>query len=263
MPVRTDFAPGEFCWIDLIAHDLDAASAWYGALFGWKRVNKETPGGGPPYAFLMQGEHVVGGMGQMSDEMKAMGIPPLWNHYIATKDCAATEAKVKELGGTVTVPTMEVPGFGQLAFFLDPEGAPFAAWEDNAGSDGPGMVLKEAGSLSWNELMSRDVEKAQAFYGSLTDWSFETLPMGDVPYSMIKLAGEDAGGMMPMDGPQFEGIPAHWLVYFRVEDCAETVAKVEATGGSIRVRPTAIPVGEFAVCADPQGGGFAIVRTDD
>ena len=43
MPIRKDFKTGEFCWIDLAAHDLKAAAAWYGELFGWKAVNL-TPG---------------------------------------------------------------------------------------------------------------------------------------------------------------------------------------------------------------------------
>ena len=129
MSVRTDFAPGEFCWVDLNAHDMEAAAAWYGTLFDWSHMTMETPGGGPPYAFFRRGEAVIGGLGQMSDEMKAQGIPPMWNSYLATVDCLATEARVKETGGTVTVPTMEVPGHGKLAFFMDPEGASFAAWQ--------------------------------------------------------------------------------------------------------------------------------------
>ena len=71
MPARTDFAPGEFCWIDLSAHDLEAAAAWYGDLFGWT-LTKVPTGGGPPYAFFMMGEAAIGGIGQMSDEMTMM-----------------------------------------------------------------------------------------------------------------------------------------------------------------------------------------------
>ena len=259
MPVRKAFAPGEFCWIDLNAHDLEAAVSWYGALFGWSHMVMDTPGGGPPYAFFLAGEASVGGIGQMTDEMKAQGIPPMWNSYIATKDCEATEAKVKELGGTVTVPTMEVPGHGKLAFFLDPEGASFAAWQATS-EDGPGMRVGDPGSLSWNELMTRDPGKASDFYGKLAGWKFAPMPMGDVDYTMIKNAGKDAGGIMPMNGPQFEGIPAHWLVYFAVEDCDATAAKAQASGGKVNVPPTDIEVGKFSVLSDPQGAVFCVIK---
>ena len=257
MPVRTDFAPGSFCWIDLNAHDLEAALSWYGAVFGWTHTMAETPGGGPPYAFLLQEGAVVAGAGQMSDEMKAQGIPPLWNSYVATADCAATEAKVRELGGTVTVPTMEVPGHGRLAFFLDPEGASFAAWQGSG--DAPGLRVGDHGSLSWNELMSRDTAAARSFYGALFGWEFRDMPMEGVDYAVIVNAGQDAGGFMPMAGPQFEGVPAHWLVYFEVDDCAATTEKVASTGGAVMVPPTPVPVGTFSVVRDPQGGVFCLI----
>ena len=91
MPVRKDFKPGEFCWIDLAAHDLKAAAAWYGELFGWKAVNL-TPGG-PPYEFFMRGEAAAAAVAQMSDEMKAKGIPPMWNSYVFVESCEASEKK--------------------------------------------------------------------------------------------------------------------------------------------------------------------------
>ncbi|MEM9378520.1 MAG: VOC family protein [Planctomycetota bacterium] len=258
MPARQEFAAGEFCWIDLNAHDLEAAVRWYCDLFGWSHERMPTDGGGPPYAFFMSGGATVGGIGQMSDEMRGMGIPPMWNSYVCTEDCAATEARVKELGGTVTVPTMDVPGKGKLAFFLDPEGASFAAWQ-STGDDGTPVLVREPGGLCWNELMTRDAEKAKAFYGGLAPWSFDVEKMGDIDYLMARQGGEDAAGMMPMAGLQFEGVPAHWLVYFMVEDCAATAAKVEASGGKVLVPPTKIPVGTFASYSDPQGAVFATV----
>lgn len=259
MPTRNDFVPGEFCWVDLNAHDLKAAAAWYSEVMGWTHHMMEAPGGGPPYAFLMQGEAVVGGLGEMSEEMKAAGIPPMWNNYIATSDCEATEAKVRELGGTVTVPTMEVPGHGKLAFFLDPEGASIAAWQTTTES-GPPLLVGEPVSPGWNELMTRDMEKANAFYSELTGWEYSDMPMGDINYKVIKHAGKDAGGMMPMAGPQFEGVPAHWLLYLAVDDCAAMTAKVESNGGKVMVPTTDIAVGKFSVVSDPQGAAFAFIE---
>ena len=261
MPVRNDFGPGEFCWIDLSAHDLEAAVKWYGELFGWT-VTMMPSDAGPPYGFLMSGEGVVGGIGQMDDGMKAQGVPPMWNSYVATADCAATEARVLELGGTVTVSTQEVPGHGKLAFFLDPEGASFAAWQSTA-DEGPGVLVNEAVGLCWNELMTRDVARAKAFYSELFGWDFAAQPMEGIEYTMIRNAEKDGGGMMAMDEPRFDGIPAHWLVYFAVDDCDATSAKAEATGGQVRVPPTEIPVGKFSVLGDPQGGGFCLITLSD
>ena len=262
MPVRKDFAPGEFCWTDLTAHDLEAAAAWYGALFGWSHVLQEVPGGGPPYAFFMKGGAGVGGLGQMSDQMKAQGIPPTWNSYISSEDCAATEAKVEQVGGTVVVPTMEIPGHGKLAFFLDPEGACFAAWQAT-GDGGPGLLVGEPVGVCWNELMTRDAAKASEFYGRLVGWDFAAMPMGDLEYTMIKNGGKDAGGMLPMQGPQWEGMPANWMVYFAVADCDATAAKVEATGGQVLAPPTELPIGKFSALRDPQGAVFSVITLSD
>ena len=118
-------------------------------------------------------------------------------------------------------------------------------------------------------IEDRDFNKAKSFistkmqgevgddddaYGEMTE-----MPMGDINYTMVKNAGKDAGGMMAMDGPQFDGVPAHWMLYFAVEDCDKTAAKVAATGGQIRVPPTQIPVGKFSAVCDPQGAGFSII----
>lgn len=260
MTVRNDFKPGEFCWIDLNAHDLDAAVRWYGDLFGWANMRMPGPPGAPPYAFFQKGEGTVGGVGQMSEEMKAQGIPPMWNTYVSTNDCEATEAGVEKHGGTVTVSTMEIPGHGKLMFFMDPGGASVAAWQ-SIGDDGRGVVVREHGSLGWNELMTRDMDQAKTFYGELFGWDFTPMPMDGVPYEVLRGHGTDLGGMMPLEGEKFEGVPPHWLVYFQVDDCNEIVEKVEATGGAVRVPVTEIPVGEFAVVADPQGAVFSVVRT--
>ena len=259
MPERKDFAPGEFCWVDLSAHDMKAACPWYADLFGWQHQEVEQPGGGPPYAFFMKGGAAIGGIGQMDDAMKGQGIPPTWNSYINTDDCAAFEGKVRELGGAVNVPTMDGPGFGKLAFFMDPEGASFAAWQSTTDA-GPGLLVGEPTGLCWNELMTRDSSKASDFYGKLTGWTFNSMPMDGIDYTMVQNEGKDAAGIMPMHGPQFEGIPAHWLVYFAVEDCKAAADKVASTGGTVAVPPTEIPVGTFACFLDPQGAAFAVIQ---
>jgi len=252
------FEPGEFCWVDFVAHDMDAAVRFYGELFDWKAEIQDTHGG-PPYAMFMNGDAVVGGIGQMADEMKSMGLPAVWNSYVGTEDCAATEAKARELGATVTVPTMEVPGFGKLAFLMDKEGASFACWQSTT-DDGAPFMKGEHGSLSWNELMNRDAAGARDFYAKLFGWDFVTMPMEGMEYHMAKVGDLQAGGMMEMHGDQFENVPPHWLVYFQTDDIEATVAKITELGGGVMVPPTEIQVGRFSVVADSQGGAFGLMQ---
>ena len=56
-------------------------------------------------------------------------------------------------------------------------------------------------------------------------------------------------------------IPPNWLVYFAVEDCDETLKKVESEGGKVAGPPTDVPeIGRLAVAQDPQGAYFAFIR---
>ena len=79
-------------------------------------------------------------------------------------------------------------------------------------------------------------------------------------YTMIKVGDAQAGGMMPMEGPMWDGIPTHWMVYFAVADCDGTAARVGESGGKVCVPPTEIAVGKFSVLNDPQGATFSIIQ---
>jgi predicted enzyme related to lactoylglutathione lyase len=53
-------------------------------------------------------------------------------------------------------------------------------------------------------------------------------------------------------------IPPHWLRYFTVENTDDASEQAERLGGR-RLRPTTrIPLGRFAVVADPQGAAFGV-----
>jgi hypothetical protein len=55
-------------------------------------------------------------------------------------------------------------------------------------------------------------------------------------------------------------VPAHWLVYFGVDDTDAAVSTVQANGGSLMVGPMDIQPGQFAIVADPAGAPFAILK---
>ena len=64
-------------------------------------------------------------------------------------------------------------------YFLDPEGASIAVWQAAAESK-TDFLVKEPGSLSWNELMTRDPSKAMPFYKELIGWDYAAMPMEGV-----------------------------------------------------------------------------------
>jgi predicted enzyme related to lactoylglutathione lyase len=114
------------------------------------------------------------------------------------------------------------------------------------------------GVVCWSELNVRDVARAQKFYAETLGWRFEAMQMPDMTYWIIHSGEARVGGMFEMTGPQFEGVPEHWLTYIAVDDVDARVAKAEACGARTCLAPKEIPgVGRIAVIAEPGGAVVA------
>ncbi len=255
MTTMTDYPPGTFCWVDYMARDMSSAEPWYAELFGWTVHRAE---GESPYAVFRSEGKTVAGMRQMTEAMLAVGMPPIWNDYIAVRDVSATARKVVELGGNILVPPLQVSNAGWLAFFIDPDGACFSVWQ--AGENHGAELIDEPGSVSWNELTSRDVSGAKNFYGELFGWTGDTAPADGVEYTTLKSGERAIGGIMPMEGEGWDRIPPFWLTHFAVDDCDAIAQKAVEMGGTICVPPTDILPGRFAMLSDPQGGVFGAIK---
>ena len=105
------------CWNELQARDVDAAKAFYRALFGWGL--KESP----EYTELSAGDQPIGGIltSQAPPE-----VPSYWLPYFAVGDCDASAQKAQAIGGAVIVPPMDIEKVGRFAVIADPQGATFA-----------------------------------------------------------------------------------------------------------------------------------------
>jgi len=94
------------------------------------------------------------------------------------------------------------------------------------------------GSFVWNELYTRDVEAAKAFYAATIGWTFEGMPMPhqNRTYWIAKVGGKPVAGILDMRGIVPDTDPPHWLSYLEVDDVDRRVAVIESHGGRI-VRP--------------------------
>lgn len=248
MADETTYPPGTPTWVDLSTSDVDAGRHFYEQLFGWTTDEPAGPEFGG-YAMFRQGDKIVAGSGPVMG-----GAPPAWTTYIRTADAAATAQKVRDAGGEVVVEPMEIPGAGSMAVIKDPTGAYFGVWQ-NGGHKGA-ELFNEPVSLTWNELGTRDVEKAKAFYSAVFGWT----PGGDERYVQWELNGKTIGGCLDLGtmGVPAE-VPANWLSYFAVGNVDESAERVKELGGTVNMPPSDIPnMGRFAVVADPQGAVFAI-----
>lgn len=258
MSEEVKYEDGVFCWVDLMTHDLEAAKRFYSQLFGWEFPPTDEH---MQYCNAMQSGQMVAGLGGMPPEMKNQGVPPMWNSYAWSQDAAKVEAAAREAGAKILMPTMQIDEHGSMLSFMDPTGAAVGVWQPGT-HRGAGIVNKP-NSLCWNELMTRDVEKAKAFYAKVFGWTYDKVPMGEFDYHIAKVGERQNGGVMPMEGPMWEGIPTHWMVYFAVADCDAIANKCKQLGGDIRVPPTDMQVGRFAVLSDPQGAVFSVLELAD
>lgn len=255
MPTRTSYAQGTPSWVDLATSDVAAARSFYGQLFGWEYEENPTGPDGGVYVMATKGGANAAGIMDLSPEMAAGGVPPMWSTYLAVDDLDATASKVEGAGGQVMMPPMDVMEAGRMALVVEPSGAVVGLWQaaDHIGAE----VVNEHGALIWNELLSPDVPAAAAFYDAVLGMGTETVDMPMGPYTIFTADGEQVAGAM---APPMEGVPAHWAVYFAVDDCDAAVAKVQELGGACFAEPMDIPPGRMAGLSDPQGAMFFVLQ---
>jgi predicted enzyme related to lactoylglutathione lyase len=257
MQETPEYKPGTFCWVELGTTDAAAAKNFYAQLLGWEYTDNPM-GPDMTYSMIKLDGKDVGGLYGMDKNMLAQATPPHWLSYVSVASVDETLEKAKDAGATVLNGPFDVPNAGRMVVIQDPTGAVFALWQ--AGQHHGAAAYNVPGTLCWNELGTRDTEKAGEFYSNLFGWSKESFSKSPVEYTMFKNGDRGAGGMYKIT-PEMGPMPAHWLVYFAVDNCDAKVQKATELGGSVMMPAEDIPtVGRFAILQDPQGAAFAIIK---
>ncbi|MEO7442716.1 MAG: VOC family protein [Acidimicrobiales bacterium] len=115
--------PGALCLNQLNTGDPQAATHFYGELFGWTVQSNGTAE--QPYWGLSNGGALNGGMMPLAP---VPGLSSHWLAYFTTADLDAAVVTAAASGGAVIVPPMVVPA-GRIAVIYDPQGAAFALFE--------------------------------------------------------------------------------------------------------------------------------------
>ncbi|MDO8842299.1 MAG: VOC family protein [Methanocalculus sp.] len=121
-----------FVHIDIAAENVERAKKFYETLFGWKFYS--PPGYPGYYLFETTDENgagpdsvaplIGGGLGRR--ELPEQRI----TCYIGVDAIAPYLKKIEELGGKITMPYTELPGYGALANCEDSEGNLFGLFEE-------------------------------------------------------------------------------------------------------------------------------------
>ena len=90
------------------------------------------------------------------------------------------------------------------------------------------------GKFHWNELMTRNVERAKKFYSETLGWTFDSMPMpGGGTYWLAKIGDEPAAGMFDIGGPEYKDTPESWMPYIAVDDVDARVKKATKAGATV------------------------------
>jgi len=120
-------------------------------------------------------------------------------------------------------------------------------------------TMKQHGAFSWNELLTRDVAGAKAFYGELLGWTLKDDNSHGMEYTIATAGEMMVGGIMAIPA-QAKGMPSAWGAYITVDNVDALIPRVEKLGGKIVVPPMDIPdLGRFVVIRDPQGAMVSLI----
>ena len=195
----TKYAPGTPSWVDL-----RRARCRRGGAFLQRAVRVEVTEAGPVeetggYRMCTLRGQSVAGLGPQMDPSGTW-----WTSYVTVDDADATAKVIASAGGKAIMDPMDVFTVGRMAVFTDPAGAAFAVWQpgDHIGAG----IVNEPGTLTWNELWTRDEAASAPFYATVFGWKAEAHEMGPmtdtgVPSRRLDHRRHPRGCLIEADSP--------------------------------------------------------------
>ena len=232
---------------EIRVRDMGSAVAFYKAVFDWKIYKAAEDS-----ALVDTGALPIVSFLQTSSPRFPIGVV----NFLRVEDCEQEAVRAVELGGRITLMKSEVPGKGAFVGFVDPWGAEFYFWQPYTD---PRATPQGSGKnpISFIEITTPNMPAAFSFYSTLMGWSFWNVVFRD-EFSMAEGCGLKRGvGLYGAAGSIGSA-----TTYVEVENLEETVAKIEAAGGTIRVPPAEFPgEGRFIVFEDTGGVRMGAVET--
>ncbi|MFP5334138.1 MAG: VOC family protein [Actinomycetes bacterium] len=244
---------GTPAWVELTVPDRRRAMEFYGGLLGWS-FEEGPPETGYYTQSFVDGRVVVG----LSEPMP--GQPPspaAWLTYLAVDAVDTVVERVRDAGGAVLMEPMDVMDFGRMAIAADPTGAVFGLWQ--SGTHTGFGIANEPGSVTWNEVLTRDVDAAQAFYRAVFGYGFGDMSGEGFRYATLDIDGRPCGGVGSLAAGTPDEVPAHWQTYFMVDDADDASTRVTELGGRVTGGPQDSPYGRMVFAAGPFGEPFALM----
>lgn len=118
---------GAVGWRELHTTDHEGAWAFYRELFGWTEATTFDMGESGSYRVFRHADDPQDAMmGGMFNAAAQENRPPQWLFYVNVDSMQGALARIRANGGRLLAGPMPVPGGGQSAHCVDPQGARFA-----------------------------------------------------------------------------------------------------------------------------------------
>lgn len=244
--------PGKFVWVDLVTHDVPAATKFYGSLFGWTFQNVGD------YVVVRNDGRPVAGMFRRPRPADPSA-KPRWFGYISVDNVERVQSTVTKAGGRVLAHPRRLAGRGDQAVFADPEGALFGAIRSSSGD--PRDFAPDMGDWIWAQLWSRDARKAAEFYRAVAGYEIRENTTSERANDYVLVSESYTRGTVLTLPAEYAEVRPTWLAYVRVQNVVESVAKVPALGGKVLIAPKPeLFQNRVAVIADPTDAAIGLLE---
>jgi predicted enzyme related to lactoylglutathione lyase len=114
------------------------------------------------------------------------------------------------------------------------------------------------GQFHWNELRTRDAQRAMQFYAGTIGWTFTAAATPDSHTYWVALAdGRPVAGLFQLTDAMFDSVPESWMSFLAVDDVDARVASALEAGAKLVMPIFDVPnVGRIAMLLEPSGAGI-------
>jgi predicted enzyme related to lactoylglutathione lyase len=105
------------------------------------------------------------------------------------------------------------------------------------------------------EVVGKDLERLQGFYGELFGWKTQAIP--EMGYAMVE---KEEGGIAGGIGQSPDGGPGHVTFYVASDDPQAILDRAQSLGGKVVMPVTELPQVTIALLADPEGHVVGVVK---
>ncbi len=122
------------------------------------------------------------------------------------------------------------------------------------------MSTAPVGSVVWSDLTVKNAENVKDFYAQVIGWQANSINMGDYEDFSMQLPSnnQDVVGICHAKGSN-AGLPAQWLLYFKVANLDDSIAQTQARGGQLLSKVKSYgSTSRYIIIQDPAGAVCAL-----